>query len=248
MSRIIFQESYIVIIPSYGKTEMHKHPMQHLFFGEYSCNVSADGKEIQGNIIFLDSNVKHVVEEGNGCDFFILIDPTSIIAEQLRERFGNNSFCAENFHRPVNQHEKLADLQEDEVIYAAESVLLALGVNRNQTSSKDARIEQVVSNLISGEWLNYSVKKISRAAYLSESRLTHLFKEQTGVSLKSYILMRKMERAYKFVNSGGKITQAAQEAGFSSSAHLAYTCKMLTGISISDVLRSIRKPLKKADF
>lgn len=33
------------------------------------------------------------------------------------------------------------------------------------------------------------------------------------------------------------ITWAAQESGFSSSAHLAYTCKKLTGVSITDVLK-----------
>ena len=50
-----------------------------------------------------------------------------------------------------------------------------------------------------------------------------------------------MEHAYRFVSLGGKITQAAMESGFASSAHLAYTCKTLTGVSISDVLKSSKK-------
>ncbi len=38
MSRILFQESYIVIVSSFDKTATHKHPFMHLFFrqNEYS--------------------------------------------------------------------------------------------------------------------------------------------------------------------------------------------------------------------
>lgn len=49
--------------------------------------------------------------------------------------------------------------------------------------------------------------------------------------------MRRMEYAYRLISTGSKITWAAQESGFSSSAHLAYTCKKLTGVSITDVLK-----------
>lgn len=238
MSRIVFQKSYIVIIPSFEKTDMHKHPLAHLFFGRHGCIITADGKEIQGNIILLDSNVKHIVKKNNGCEFFLLIDPTSVIAEQLKKIYMQKSFSAEISDSTINLSENLADFDDDEIIAAVENILSILGVKTIEACSKDKRIEQVVSRLISGEWLNYSVKEIAEAVFLSESRLTHLFKEHTGISLKSYILIRKMERAYKFVTSGGKITQAAQEAGFSSSAHLAYTCKTLTGVSITDVLKS----------
>lgn len=238
MSRIVFQKSYIVIIPSFGVADTHKHPLSHLYFGKYGCKITADGKEIQGNVIWLDSNVKHIVKDGNGCDFFLLIDPTSVITEQLQEKYMQKSFYAETSDIVANIPKNLADLSDSEIISVTENILSELGIKTSEASSKDERIEQVVSRLISGEWIDYSVKKIAESVFLSESRLTHLFKEQAGISLKSYILIRKMERAYKFVTSGGKITQAAHEAGFSSSAHLAYTCKMLTGVSISEVLKS----------
>ncbi len=148
----------------------------------------------------------------------------------------------ENFYAGIlgqntNLPQDLCSISDDELIQTVEHMLSELGVNSNKTKAKDERIQQIIANIVLGKWLNYSVKEIAEAVFLSESRLTHLFKEEAGVSLKSYILIRKMERAYKYVSSGGKITQAAQEAGFSSSAHLAYTCKTLTGISITDVLK-----------
>lgn len=32
MSRLVFQESYIVVIPSFDKTDMHKHPFMCFMF------------------------------------------------------------------------------------------------------------------------------------------------------------------------------------------------------------------------
>lgn len=86
------------------------------------------------------------------------------------------------------------------------------------------------------------MREIAARVYLSESRLTHLFKENAGISLKSYLVIRRLEKAYRFITSGGRMTRAAHESGFASSAHLAYTCKKLTGISVSEVLK------KTADF
>lgn len=241
MSRIVFQESYIVIVPSFNKTDTHKHPFMHLFLGKNGCKVTVDKKDLQGNIILLDSNVKHVVKEDNGCDFFLLVDPTSIIAEQFLDKYMKGSFYHGINSEVADIPEDIESLSDKEIVRTVENVLLAMDISTEETSTKDERVEQVIANIISGEWLSYSVKKIAESVFLSDSRLTHLFKEEVGISLKSYILIRRMEHAYRFVSSGGTITRAAQEGGFSSSAHLAYTCKTLTGVSITDVLKSSKK-------
>lgn len=193
MSRIIFQESYIVVLLSFSKTATHKHPFMHLFVGANGCKIKVEKRELQSNIIMLDSNVEHVVEDRADCDFFLLIDPTSAIAEKIIDKY----LCDSRYY---DIDANIADIPKD---------INAL-----------------------------SDKEIAKAVFLSESRLTHLFKENTGISLKSYILIRRLEQAYRFVNSGGKVTRVAMESGFASSAHLAYTCKTLTGISITEVLRS----------
>ena len=241
MSRIIFHESYIVVIPAYNKTDSHKHPFMHLFFGKNGCKIIADKKEIQGNIILLKSNIKHAVNEECNCDFFLLIEPTSTIVEQLSDKY----VCDSNYYAITENVEVIVkdikNLSDKEVIQLVDNTLLNIGISVECTSTKDTRIEQVISKIVSGEWLKYSVKEIAEAVFLSESRLTHLFKEAVGITLKRYILIRRMEHAYKFVSSGGKVTHAAMESGFASSPHLAYTCKALTGISITDVLKSSKE-------
>lgn len=41
-----------------------------------------------------------------------------------------------------------------------------------------------------------TVKRLSERVYLSESRLSHLFKEEVGISLSSYILLQKWRRPF----------------------------------------------------
>ena len=65
MSSLIFQSSYIVIIPSYYKTDIHKHPFLHLFAGKKSCRITVGKENICGNIILLDSRVRPAVEVGH---------------------------------------------------------------------------------------------------------------------------------------------------------------------------------------
>lgn len=240
MSRIIFQESYIVVVPTFDKTATHKHPFMHLFFGKDKCTIKTDKDEIKGNIILVDANVRHAVGDNSNCDFFLLIDPTSIIAEGIRDKYIQDNSYQSVLRNSENVYKDINELTDEEIIKFVKDMLFDIGISTENIHIRDERIEQVISMIISGEWIDYSVKQISDVVFLSESRLTHLFKEEVGISLKSYILIRRMERAYKYVYAGGKITQAAMESGFASSAHLAYCCKTLTGISITDVLKNTK--------
>lgn len=66
MSRIIFQKSYLILLPSYQMTHTHKHPFLHLFFSKKGCRICFDDTTLKGNIILLDSNVPHMTKEENG--------------------------------------------------------------------------------------------------------------------------------------------------------------------------------------
>jgi NifU-like protein involved in Fe-S cluster formation len=44
MSRIYFEDTYIVVIPSYQETEKHKHSMLHVFVGNESLRMDGVSK------------------------------------------------------------------------------------------------------------------------------------------------------------------------------------------------------------
>ena len=85
--------------------------------------------------------------------------------------------------------------------------------------------------------LDDKIDKIASEYGLSESRLSHAFKESAGISLKGYLTIAQLKYAYKLVTEGESKTHAALEAGFASPAHLAYICKTQMGISITDVFK-----------
>lgn len=69
--------------------------------------------------------------------------------------------------------------------------------------------------------------------FLSSSRLSHLFKEQTGIPLKSYIILHQMERAFDELFAGRNITEASMIADFDSPSHFASTVKKMMGMTVS---------------
>ncbi len=103
----------------------------------------------------------------------------------------------------------------------------------------DERIEKVLS-LFEGEGKEdeaLTLKDLSQGVSLSQSRLAHLFMEETGIPLKSYTVIRKLKKAYDALFNGDNITMAALNAGFNSPSHFAYTNKLMTGMSASGILK-----------
>lgn len=83
----------------------------------------------------------------------------------------------------------------------------------------------------------FSLEKIAASVFLSESRFAHLFKEQTGIPFRRYVLWCRIQTALKAVIQGKSFTEAAYEGGFSDVAHLSRTFSEMFGVSPSDVLK-----------
>ena len=82
------------------------------------------------------------------------------------------------------------------------------------------------------------MERLCETACLSQSRLSHLFRAETGNTLAGFLAFMKMRRAFEYAERGMNLTDAAMYAGFDSSSHLAATCKRMFGISLSAFLRS----------
>lgn len=68
---------------------------------------------------------------------------------------------------------------------------------------------------------------LAQQARLSESRFRHLFREQTGVTLKRYQLHLKCQRALSLWQSGMNFTELAVLAGFYDQPHLNRTLRAM---------------------
>lgn len=73
--------------------------------------------------------------------------------------------------------------------------------------------------------------------FRSQSRLSHLFKEQIGIPLKSYIQFHQMKQAFLALLHGKSITEAAMATNFDSPSHFAAVAKKMMGMSARTSLK-----------
>lgn len=98
-------------------------------------------------------------------------------------------------------------------------------------SALDQRIQAVVAWVAQDPDQRVTLDAAARVATLSASRLSHLFVEQTGLSLKTYLLWIRLTRAVVLMAEGLTLTAAAHGAGFSDSAHFSRTFRRMFGIA-----------------
>lgn len=114
-----------------------------------------------------------------------------------------------------------------------DALLELLGLSDPQ--SRDPRITEAVAHLQAFPGESNDLGQVAARARLSPSRFQHLFKEETGVPYRRYRLWTRMGAALKALRSGRSLTDAAHEAGFSSSAHFSTAFVEMFGLPPSRV-------------
>ena len=66
-----------------------------------------------------------------------------------------------------------------------------------------------------------------------------MFKEQVGMTFASYLIYQRVMYVYTKTLQGKTITEAAMEAGFSSSAHFADVNRRVFGLSASTITHDL---------
>ena len=83
----------------------------------------------------------------------------------------------------------------------------------------DARVVRVMALLRRNPRL--SLESRAETTCLSYYRLSHLFSQEMGMSLRQYLLSLKIHAAGRCIGAGMSLTATAHEAGFADSAHLS---------------------------
>jgi len=82
---------------------------------------------------------------------------------------------------------------------------------------------------------NISCRQTAESVFLSESRFSHLFKEQVGMTFAAYVVYQRIMYVYAEILQGKSITEAALAAGFAGSAHFADVNRRVFGLSASSL-------------
>jgi AraC family transcriptional regulator of arabinose operon len=107
-------------------------------------------------------------------------------------------------------------------------LLIAQSVNKNI----DSRVEQVLHMLSKDMKERVRIEDLAKAVNLSASRLSHLFKAETGESILDTLnQMRLRQAAMLFEHTDRTASEAALDVGFLSYNHFAESFRRFYGIS-----------------
>lgn len=236
MKRIFWSKVHITVLTDQIEANTHSHLMLQIFIKrEGEIKVTIHDKIVSGNYIIIDSGVEHSIAECEKLDCFILIESASVAAKQLQNYYikGNEysvlpvAIIHDLFHAFI-----FAPGKETHKTFT-KALFHHLGVSFYEPNLYDERLKALHKMLSEYSCLEHSIEQISKRLYLSPSRLSHIFNNQTGIPLKSYMVLYKLQKAYLLLFQGKSITEAAVEAGFSSPSHLADVNRRMMGMTIS---------------
>ena len=148
----------------------------------------------------MDKHIPHSFYAGNKVHFSALIEPTSSYAEQLSLKMNDKGYfiCNASGIKKLQIKAKALIKSSDTKQYLdfIDNLNKFLKITYLQKNYDD-RILEFLKLLSTCDCSNHTISNFADKAALSPSRLSHLFKEQIGIPLKSYILLYQMEQAFK---------------------------------------------------
>ena len=232
MLKIFFDTDNIGIITDTIDAEVHSHyPIQLFLSMDEPLRITIAGKEICAHCLAVGHNVPHAFSSQNRAHISAIIEAASDFSRSLNERIDGAFAIFENDGLPALQSkakelivasdkEQWQDFMRDFKLYS--------GIEPRK-QPLDERITELLSLLKQCDCYDHTIAAFAKKVSLSPDRLSHLFREQVGVPLKSYIVLHQTEKAFASLLGGASITDAAMLSGFDSPSHFAATVKKLMG-------------------
>lgn len=166
------------------------------------------------------------------------IDPDEDRGRQLRAALGPMEGAASwgRAAQPLVDGGILPASMPRQPLSLATTILAALGAGSARPEPLHPAVRATLHRVRSGQGGTSSVEDLARAAGISAGRLSHVFREQVGTSLRVFILWSRLQRAVEEVRRGASLTEAAHAAGFSDSAHMSRSFRRMFGIAPSEAV------------
>lgn len=212
------------------KTQLHAHPAIEIILAVKGKFVLETNGKTYANIGFaiIDANVSHKVISEK-CEVKILMleyKPALLHAFLLQHdiQLINGIFLNQATSKEVELFNQLLQLS-----------------SRSALLKTDNKRIQACLDYFNQEGLEYKqmLQLLKSKVHLSESRLSHLFKEEMGISLKKYLVWSRLKKAIQLViKEKINLYDAAMRSGFYDQAHLSKAFKEMLGLSPSEVYNS----------
>ena len=238
MTQIYELQNHILIHTENLEPAEHCHMAAHVIVSvKDKMKVTIAGSEHWCRGTMIPSGVLHKIETHGSPVLVFLYDSTTNVAKHIQQI---RDIDAEKCVNIISQYEKFG-ISNNKTEYSKmeKCILDQVGLDVLNGSITDDRIVTAMKYIRENGNLNMTCKAVADTVFLSEGRFSHLFKEQVGMTFASYVIYQRILRAYVDVIHGKTVTEAAIEAGFSSSAHFADVNRRVFGMSISNISRDL---------
>ena len=198
-----------------------------------------DWRHMRGAIVLPDAT--HSFDGMNSLVAMLFVDPESREGRWLRHSLREpvTSVPDARMERVVpplrDFHERpLEALETAELVH---HTVAGLSPGAPPSRTLDPRVTRALALMRDAETPRLTLEEVAGTVFLSPSRFAHLFSETVGLPFRRYLLWRKLSRAMLAIGRGRSLTSAAQEGGFSDSAHLTRTCHQMFGLAPSVLMR-----------
>ena len=238
---VSYENDHIGIILKNKCHDRHKHFCKHIIISETPIFFKFDDNNFMSDGVFIQSEIYHDVDYTDTKVLVVAIEETSLFAKCIDYLFLKNcQYCEipDYIKKDCIRYLENNDLKSIKKVFRNFIINANIIDEVENSLFKDERIEKALDIINESESLESDMLyKILMVVGLSKSRFSHLFKECIGVSFKRYILLKRIEKTFWYsLNYNMSITDAAINAGFSSSSHFAYAFKKNYGISYSKFL------------
>lgn len=239
MIHIYSADDHFSFFTDHIDADKHAHIMIQISIAlEDSFEVSVGSDKVVSRGILINSKVEHTFDGKNQRHVFFLIDPTSNLGESISANFLNENdyvLFSDDLIEQLQQilgNCKFPITLSDDYLSFSDVFFSKLGVSMKGLKKTNPVVNQILHEIMNESDSVANLETLAEKVSLSKSRLSHLFKSQTGLSLYSLITMTKVRNVVSKVLRGESITSASVSVGFDSPSHFAAVCKNMFGMSL----------------
>ena len=192
---------------------------------------TADGRKSHAEMVAVLPNVRHTIASDYRSVLSIVIEPESVcpgVLEDLARRLSGPEGAA-FADRIRAAYLELRDRHAGDDFSSPEFDFLCLG-EALPARQLDLRVARAIVQI--GKFSGEPVTAASCAAEagLSPSRFLHLFKEETGISFRSFRAWKRARHLLHFANRDINLAHLAQDIGYPDSTHFSHSIRRFYGL------------------
>ena len=193
--------------------------------------ITADGREACGELVAVLPNVRHTIASDHRAAICVTVEPESVpdgtfeVWEKRLQGIERDVFA----HRIRTAYETLLTrLRRDDIDNVAFDEMCFGEVLPRR--ALDPRVVRAIATIgrFSGEPL--TAASCAAEAGLSASRFLHLFKQETGISFRSFRAWKRARHLLHFANRDLNLAHLAQDIGYPDSTHFSHSIRRFYGL------------------